>query len=52
MELDYTKVEGVYIATTRRAYGPNEKGEYNQMGEYVSSNIKFNNGFSLSDLDI
>lgn len=49
MELDYEKVDGVYIATTRRAYGPNKDGGFDQMGEYISQNIKFNNSFTKQD---
>ena len=52
MELDYEIVDGIYIATTRRAYAPNEKGEYGQMGEYTSKNIKFSNGFKVEDFKI
>jgi len=52
MDLKYEKIQGVYIATERKAYAPNEKGEYNQMGEYTSKNIKFNNNFGMDDLKI
>ncbi len=46
MELDYEKIEGVYIATNRRSYAPNANGEYSQNGQYTTTNIKFKNGFS------
>jgi len=52
MELDYELIDGIYIATTRRAFAPNEKGEFNQMGEYLSKNIKFNNKFKKQDFKI
>ena len=50
MDLEYEKIDGVYIATKRKAFAPNEKGEYNQMGEYTSKDIKFNNNFGMDDL--
>ncbi len=49
MELEYEKIKGVYIATTRKGYFPNEKGEYSLGGVYTSSNIKFKNGFKKTD---
>jgi len=49
MELEYEKMKGVYIATKRKGYFPNEKGEYNLSGIYTSSNIKFNNKFKKAD---
>lgn len=51
MELEYEEVDGLYIATTRKLFAPNpEKGEYVQGGQYVSSEIQFNNGFKEGDL--
>lgn len=51
MELAYEKVDGLYIATTRKLFAPNpETGEYVQGGQYVSSEIQFSNGFKESDL--
>jgi len=52
MELDYEVVDGVYIATSRRAYAPNKEGEYGQMGEYTTKEIKFSNGFTMDDFKI
>ena len=52
MELDYTKINNTYIATTRRAYAPGGDGGFTQMGEYTSENIKFNNGFTQADFKI
>lgn len=52
MELEYEKMNGVYIATVRKGVFPNASGEYQLGGVYTSSNIKFNNGFTKADLDI
>jgi len=52
MDLDYEKIDGVYIATTRRAYAPNKEGVYGQMGEYITKDIKFSNGFKKEDFKI
>jgi len=52
MELEYKKIDGVYIATHRKGYFPDGKGGYQLGGEYTSSNIKFNNGFTKKDLEI
>ncbi len=50
MTLEYQNIDGVYIATTRKSYAPNKKGEYEIGGVYSSSQIKFNNGFTIDDL--
>ncbi len=50
MTLEYQNIDGVYIATTRKSYAPNKDGVYEIGGVYSSSQIKFNNGFSLEDL--
>ena len=53
MDLEYEQIDGVYIATTRKSFGPNpETGEYQQGGEYVSANISFNNGFTNEGMDL
>jgi len=52
MELEYKKINGVYIATHRKGYFPDGQGGYQLGGEYTSSNIKFNNGFTKKDLEI
>lgn len=52
MELEYKKMNGVYVNTLRKAYFPDGKGGYNLGGEYTTSNIKFDNGFTKSDLAI
>ncbi len=49
MDLDYEKVDGILLSTERRAYAPNEKGEYGQIGEYKTKDIKFKNKFSKED---
>jgi len=50
MELEYEKMKGVYIATTRKGYFPNKEGVYSLGGVYTSSKIKFKNGFKKADL--
>ncbi len=52
MELDYEKIDGIYVATTRRAYAPNKEGKYGQMGEYITKEVKFSNGFKMADFKI
>jgi len=49
MTLSYEVIDGIYIPTLRKSYGPNEKGEYNLSGQYTFKNVKFNNGFRMED---
>ena len=50
MTLSYDVIEGIYIPTVRKSYGPNPAtGEYVHNGTYTFSNIKFNNGFKKED---
>jgi len=49
MDCEYEKVDGVLLTTVRRAYAPNEQGQYGQIGEYTTRNISFNNGFKKED---
>ena len=49
MTLDYEVVDGLYISTVRKSYGPNEKGEYQLNGAYTFKDITFNNGFKPED---
>jgi hypothetical protein len=49
MTLDYEVVDGLYISTVRKSYGPNEKGEYQLNGAYTFKDITFNNGFKSED---
>ncbi len=52
MTLEYEKVDNVYISTIRKSYAPNKKGEYTMNGQYIFSNIKFNNGFKSEDFKL
>jgi len=52
MELDYSKIDDLYIATTRRLFAPSAEGEYKQIGEFLSQDITFNNGFTAADLTL
>ena len=49
MELEYEKINGVYIATKRKGIFPDANGNYAQGGAYTYSNIKFKNGFKKTD---
>ena len=50
MTMSYEIIEGIYIPTVRKSYGPNPKtGEYQLGGEYTFKNIKFGNGFKAKD---
>ena len=50
MDLDYSKIEGIYVATHRKAFAPNEQGEYHQFLEFTTKDIKFDNHYQMSDL--
>ncbi len=52
MDLEYSKIKGVYIATERKAFAPNEKGEYNHFLDSTTKDIKFNNKFKVADFEI
>lgn len=52
MTLDYEVIDGVYVATVRKSFVPNKKGEYQANGIYTTKEIKFNNGFTKKDLSI
>lgn len=52
MTLAYEKVDGVYLSTVRKSYGPNGKGEYELGGIYTCKDIKFNNGFKVDDFKL
>jgi len=49
MTLNYEVVNGLYISTVRKSFGPNDKGEYQQNGAYTFKDITFNNGFKPED---
>lgn len=51
MEVEYTEMEGLMLPTLRRAYIPNDEGQYSETPNLVqtSSDIKFNNGFTPED---
>lgn len=47
---NYEVIDGIYVPTVRRSYGPNpQTGEYALNGEYTFKNVKFKNGFKESD---
>ncbi|MEM7548669.1 MAG: hypothetical protein AAF363_03285 [Bacteroidota bacterium] len=54
MEVDYTEMNGLQLPLVRRAYIPNEQGEYPETASVTqtSENIKFNNGFTVEDFSI
>ncbi len=52
MTLEYEIIDGIYLSTVRKSYGPNEKGEYALNGIYTSKDIKFNNGFKAEDFKL
>ncbi len=52
MTLEYTTIDGIFVATKRKAFAPNEKGEYNLFIEFTTKEVEFNNGFKTSDLKI
>jgi len=51
MELKYEKIDEVLIATERTGFFPNPKtGELEEAGKFISTNIKFNNGFTTETI--
>ena len=52
MTLEYEVVDGVYLSTVRKSFGPDEKGNYNLNGVYTFKDIKFNNGFTPEDFKL
>ena len=49
MTLDYEMVDGLYISTVRKSYGPDKNGVYQHNGTYTFKDISFNNGFKPED---
>lgn len=45
MTLEYEKIDGLYLATTRKIYDSKNKVR----GHYTTEHIKFNNGFKIDD---
>lgn len=52
MDLEYSKVDGIYVATKRKAFAPNDNGAYKQFLESTTKDIKFNNQFAVADFKI
>jgi len=52
MTLEYEIVDGVYLSTVRKSYGPDNNGVYNLNGIYTFKDIKFNNGFKAEDFKL
>ena len=51
MEVEYSEVNGLMLPTKRRAYMPDEEGNYSEepMLVQTTTDIKFNNGFTAED---
>ena len=50
MTVDYEKIDGIYVPTSRKSYAPNpETGKYMINGEYTMSDVKFSNKFKVKD---
>jgi len=54
MKVKYTEIDGIQVPTHRYAYIPNEKGEFPEKPSIseISTDVKFNNGFTSEDLKI
>jgi len=54
MKVKYTEIDGIQVPTHRYAYIPNDKGEFPEKPSLseISTNVKFNNGFTLEDFSI
>lgn len=51
MEMKYEEIDGVLIATERIGVFPNpETGEYVEGGKYLTTNVKFNNGYTKENI--
>ena len=50
MTMSYEVIDGIYIPTVRKSYGPNpETGKYQHGGTYTFKNVTFGNGFKAQD---
>lgn len=49
MTLEYEIIDGIYLSTVRKSYGPDANGDYKLNGVYTFKDIKFNNGFTPED---
>lgn len=54
MQVEYEEINGLMIPSKRDIFFPNEDGEYGDQPaiQEISTNIKFNNGFTDTDLSI
>ncbi|WP_299433545.1 DUF6503 family protein [uncultured Aquimarina sp.] len=54
MKVKYTEIDGIQVPTHRYAYIPNDKGEFPEEPSLseISTNVKFNNGFTPEDFSI
>jgi len=52
MELGYNKIEDVLIATSRKVFAPNPEGKYSLLGVFSTTDVKFNNGFTVEDFKL
>ena len=52
MTLEYEVVDGLYLTTVRKSYGPDANGKYSLGGIYTFKDIKFGNGFKAEDFKL
>lgn len=49
MEIEYSVIDGIHVATTRNGYAPNQSGNYDLIGQYISLGVEFGNNFKISN---
>ena len=52
MELEYTRIKGIPVSTTRKVSFPDDKGNYAVGLEQTTKDVKFNNGFTAADMKL
>lgn len=52
MEIEYTKIDGVYVPAKRTVSAPDAKGKYAAVTIQYTKDVKFNNKFTAADLKI
>lgn len=50
MDLQYEKIQGIWVSTVRKTFMPDETGTYQLGGIYSYTGVKFKNGFTKEDL--
>lgn len=52
MEIEYTKIDGVYVPSKRTVSARDTEGKYSAITIQYTKDVKFNNKFTAKDLNI